>query len=171
MELKIDEKIINEIIGVDLEPIDGDTPNSTNHETFVNKHNNRESSPPTSTTINRIASKEPSLLSRYLYGGNARSYVRENNVVHEDIINDKKPPANIISNDTVNFEDLSKLYNEEILQQNITKIINDINKMSQRKEDDEISNIRFIVISHVINELNAFDLNKKYKAILINAIK
>lgn len=175
MKIKVDEKMISEIIGQDLEPIEGAVPDQKSSQTYANLDNDRGQAPPTTTHINQIASKEKEFFQRYMYGGNGNirfaTYTSESMNVKEDVVTNSKKDADIISKEEPDIEDLSNLFDEQILEQNMKSIVQSLKDVSDRKTEEQMNGINYIALYYIINNVNTSNLSKKEKQKLKNAIR
>lgn len=175
MKLKISEKVISEFIGMDLEPNKGSLPTKNGDDTYVNLTNDRGEAPPTTTDLNRQASKENFLLKKYLwgyYGGGQRGFASESQEIKEDVFAKNDPDKDIINpNQYVELSDISKLFGEEVLEQNVREFVENISDVAKRKSDEEMKGITYIILSHIIDNLNTTNLSSSEKIKLINGIK
>ena len=174
MKLKISEKVISEFIGTDLEPIEGSLPNKNGDATHVNLTNDRGEAPPTTTDLNRQATKRKDLL-MYLwghYGGRQRGFASESQEIKEDVFAKNDPDKDIINpNQNIDLSDISKLFGEEVLEQNVREFVQSVNDVAKRKSDEEMKGITYIILSHIIDNLNTTNLSSSEKRKLINGIK
>jgi hypothetical protein len=175
MKIKVNEKMISEIIGQDLEPIEGAMSDYKSGQTYANLDNNRGQAPPTTTKINRQASKEKDFFQRYMYGGNGSirfsTYTSEALNVKEDVVTNSKRDADLISKETPSIEDLSNLFDEQILEQNIKSIVESLNKMSERKSEEQMNGIKYISLFYFLDNIDTSGLSSSEKQKLKNAIR
>lgn len=175
MKIKVDEKMISEIIGQDLEPIDGAVSDNNSGQTYANLANDRGQAPPTTTKINRQASKEKDFFQRYMYGGNGSirfaTYTSESMNVKEDVVTNSKRDADLISKENPNVEDLSRLFDEQVLEQNIKSIVESLRNISERKSDEQMNGINYISLYYILSEINTSTLSPKEKQKLKDAIR
>lgn len=173
MKLKISEKVISEFIGMDLEFSEGSLPTKNGDDTYVNLTNDRGEAPPTTTDLNRQATKRKDLL-MYLwghYGGRQRGFASESQEIKEDVFAKNDPDKDIIEqNQNAELSDISKLFGEEVLEQNVREFVENISDVAKRKSDEEMKGITYIILSHIIDNLNTTNLSSSEKTKLINGI-
>lgn len=174
MKLKISEKMLSEFIGVDLEPIEGADSDKRGNQTFVNIANDRGDAPPTTTDINRQATKRKDLL-MYLwghYGGRQYGFASESAKIDEDVFANRTPDNSVISQGSEpNLSDISTLFQEEVLEQDIRNVIKNLKAVAKRKTDEEMRGINFTILSYIIQNIDTSKLTDQEKRTLINGIK